>query len=489
MESRNFGLLVLLLCGIASISAHNWLDTPVSRGNQRQSQTGCRVGGEGSPNCPGPCDRTLSQITIAPTAIQRGQSLDIKWNMHNHPGGFVRFAWCPTSQSDSASCFDAHVQQLTCKQHGGCNSDNPLCSTTISAPSFLSDGSWTLQWSYFGGYFNAGDYYACVDYTVSGGTSVQSQGPVSFVGGDTTYPNSDVCLFYTTNALHVCVNEPCTTGTFPIGVAQSGAPAGLNTSAPAPAPTPTPSPPVAITSGRAQPITTGRVQPMTTGRVQPSTTGSMKPVTTSFIAAPTPAPSPVSVPTPAPTPVPTPTPTPVPVPTPTPTPSTPTSTCSSGNMKCLSDKTFSTCTWGVWSAAQSCSAGTMCAPNGDYIYCITATTPISTPTPAPAPVPASGSTSTSTSESVTPTPTPTPVPTPTPAPVPTPAPTPVPAPSPVPVPSQSQSCTLGYQRCAGSNAYQTCGNGMNGPMWYPQQSCQVGLTCHPSVTGNNIYCY
>jgi len=483
MESRNFGLLVLLIVGISNISAHNWLDTPVSRGNQRQSQTGCRVGGEGSPNCPGPCDRSLSQVSISPTAIQRGQSLDIKWNMHNHPGGFIRFAWCPTSQSDSHSCFDAHVQEFTCKQHGGCNSDNPLCSTTINAPSFLSDGSWTLQWAYFGGYFNAGDYYACVDYTVSGGTSVQSQGQVSFVGGDATYPNDNVCLFYSTNALHVCVNEPCTTGPYAGGVPQSGKPSGLNTTVSSPS---TPTSPITtgiaspittgitrpITTGLAQPITTGRVQPLTTGRVQSITTGRAQPITTGSVQSITTA-AYISTPT---------------VPSPSTTPaSTPTSSCTSGYMKCLSDNTFSTCSWGSWAASQSCAPGTSCSASGNYIYCVTTSSvPISTPTPTPVvpapsqtPVSASTSSSTSTSASVTPVPS-------------TPS---VPAPSASTSTSSSssenQSCTLGNQRCAGqnNNAYQTCGNGRDGPTWYPAQPCQTGLSCHLSANLNNIYCY
>lgn len=55
--------------------------------------------------------------------------------------------------------------------------------------------------------------------------------------------------------------------------------------------------------------------------------------------------------------------------------------------------------------------------------------------------------------------------------------------------ANSESCTLGYQRCAGSNSYQVCGNGPNGHVWAAVQSCQTGLSCHPSATANNIYCY
>jgi len=51
-------------------------------------------------------------------------------------------------------------------------------------------------------------------------------------------------------------------------------------------------------------------------------------------------------------------------------------------------------------------------------------------------------------------------------------------------------CIIGHQMCDGSNHYRTCTNDRNGNgYWAPDQSCQVGLTCHPSATGLNIYCY
>lgn len=53
----------------------------------------------------------------------------------------------------------------------------------------------------------------------------------------------------------------------------------------------------------------------------------------------------------------------------------------------------------------------------------------------------------------------------------------------------SGSCTPGYMRCAGTNTYQVCGNGASGPTWAAVQTCQTGLSCHPSATANNIYCY
>jgi len=241
----------LLLVGV--IDSHNWLSWPVSRVNQRQTETGCRLGGEGNPTCAGPCDKTVAQMSIAPVTAQRGQTLQINWNRHTHPWGFVRFAWSPTSQSDNPSSFDSRVDRIVCKEIGGCGPSDPSdpsggtngidCATTITVPEYLTDGAWTLQWAYFGGWYNAGDYYACVDYTISGGPSSSSQPSPFYVGGDYTYPNQDVCLFYSTNALHVCVVEPCTTGTFPAGD-QHGPAAGFSSA-----------PPSSVTTGK---ITTGQ---------------------------------------------------------------------------------------------------------------------------------------------------------------------------------------------------------------------------------------
>jgi len=90
------------------------------------------------------------------------------------------------------------------------NTDNGIgCGTTIQVPLHLVNGAWTLQWAYYGGYFNAGDYYACVDYNIVGGPTDSQQAP-TFRGGDATYPNQQVCKYYSTNKIHVCPEEPCT---------------------------------------------------------------------------------------------------------------------------------------------------------------------------------------------------------------------------------------------------------------------------------------
>jgi len=56
--------------------------------------------------------------------------------------------------------------------------------------------------------------------------------------------------------------------------------------------------------------------------------------------------------------------------------------------------------------------------------------------------------------------------------------------------SSSTTCTLGQQRCSGQSSYQTCEYVTRDSLgWATAQSCNTGLSCHPSATANNIYCY
>jgi len=373
------------------VLSHNWLDWPVSRANQRATQTGCRVGGEGNPDCPGPCDLPLAQANIAPIAIQRGQALIIDWNRHTHPGGFIRFAWSSTALSDDPSQFDNHVDRIVCKDIGGCGPADPSdptgdnngldCTTTITVPDYLTDGKWTLQWAYFGGWYNAGDYYACVDYTVSGGPTGTQQ-PAFFIGGDFSNPGTDVCQFYSTNALHVCVIEPCTTGTFSPG-AHNGQPAGINTVT-------IPPPPVSLTTKKTvqTPATTAAPKPATTRAG--STTKQFVPLTTAAAGKATTGKKKGSTTTTTTT---TSTTGQINSPSPTPSsdPSSPYTTISPGQScdnpgyeVCASANTYLSCYRATvnsnqWSAPRPCQPGLVCKPwlDNNHVICDWP------PTPAP----------------------------------------------------------------------------------------------------------
>lgn len=441
----------LLVTLFAQTFGHSYVTSPQSRSNQAQSNIGCR-----GPNCLGPCDVPLAMRTSSSAvhSASRGESISIQWPRNNHAGGFIRFAWAPTSQSDNATYFDNHVQQINCHEVGGCYPDDPsnpnggdsgpangssrACTSNFTVPADLADGQWTLQWAWFGGAFSLGDYYSCVDYSISGGNSGPTPVPV-FVGGDYSYPNQQKCKFFNTDRLHVCVNEPCSNPIYPAAQQQSGPPAYVqanfvvNSTASTSASVPATTAAAPSTTAAAAPATTAAAAPSTTAAAAPSTTGAAKPSTTGAAMQ-------------------QPSTTGATLPSTTGAASVPSTTaassgsCVSGHMKCLTANTYSMCSWGSWGASQSCAPSTYCSNSGDYIYCLANSTPS---TPA-APVP---STSTSTS-------------------------------------SSSSSCTPGYQKCSTSSSYQTCVGGLNGNnYWSATQSCQTGLQCHPSSTANNIYCY
>jgi len=363
-------ILAGLLCGVFG---HSYVTKPISRSNQAQSETGCR-----GPACLGPCDVPLSKKTRAAISTSRGETLTIQWPRNNHAGGFIRFAWAPTSQSDSMSAFDNGVQQINCHEVGGCapsdpsnpnggdngpadGSSNP-CQTTIKVPDSLADGAWTLQWAWFGGAFALGDYYSCVDYQVSGGDALASTTytPV-YIGGDWTYPGQNKCKFFNTDKLHVCIDEPCNNPIYPNSQEESGPAAGFSgatvvsssssgssakatststtgksstssTSAKATSTSTTGKPSSTSTSGKA----TSTSSTSTSGKATSTSTGKTSTSTSTSAASH----------------------------------SSSSTTCEiTGAMKCASSETFLVCDNGAWSHTMSCAPGTTCSNNGNYITC------------------------------------------------------------------------------------------------------------------------
>jgi len=253
MNSVNLFLLLVLLFGV-QIYGHSYVTQPVTLTNQAQSETGCRVDavgtyGPGGTNCPGPCDNSGGSIATqtTPYPTQRGATIDVRWARNNHPGGFVRFAWAPTSSTTNAQ-FDAYSYRFECFEKGpfcapsgaGATGDATTdtqtgCGTNITVPAWVTDGTWTLQWAWFGGYDMLGDYYSCANYQVSGGTTVNAADstfgnptvPV-FAGGDYANPNSPQCQFRNTDRLHQCVQENCNAPLYTLGQQQTGVPTLTN---------------------------------------------------------------------------------------------------------------------------------------------------------------------------------------------------------------------------------------------------------------------
>jgi len=104
---------------------------------------------------------------------------------------------------------------------GGDDGNQHNCGNTIHVPTWLTDGTWTMQWIWFGGIYFLGEYRSCVDYQVSGGPTGTMPTP-TFSGGDVSYPNENVCKFANVNTAHAC-SEPCS-GPYPSGIPQKGTP-------------------------------------------------------------------------------------------------------------------------------------------------------------------------------------------------------------------------------------------------------------------------
>jgi len=273
---------VVLIGLVSSALGHSYLTSPISRSNQKQSNSGCR-----GPLCYGPCDAKAASART-PITIARGASVSLQWPRNNHAGGFIRVAWAPTSQSDSHAAFDANIQEIVCHERGGCKPDNANdpnggdsnpsdgsflpCQVSITVPPHLTDGLWTLQWAWFGGAFALGDYYSCVDYKIQGGDSGLKPATF-FLGGDYSYPGQQKCKFFNTDRLHQCVNEPCDNAVYPSGE-RSGPAYGFSSTSPPTVPATTGAPVPATTGAAPKPSTTG-VKSVTTGiSFKPSTTGS-----------------------------------------------------------------------------------------------------------------------------------------------------------------------------------------------------------------------
>jgi len=212
-------VLVILSITISSVYSHSYVTMPITRSNQRSTTSGCRP-----PACPGPCDAPKDRGgNTAPLSIARGAPITVQWPRNNHPGGFIRLSWAAFALSDTQAAFDAGAQHYSCHEVN-CGPSNPAdpnggdtgpadgsitpCTASITVPTYLTDGEWTLQWAWFGGGFALADYYSCIDYNVAGGPTGTQTDPI-FVGGDYANPGQAVCKWFSANSLHVCTNEPC----------------------------------------------------------------------------------------------------------------------------------------------------------------------------------------------------------------------------------------------------------------------------------------
>ena len=106
----------------------------------------------------GPCDVPAADRATAVLPVTRGEDLHLQWPRNSHAGGVVRLAWARTDASDSASAFDAGVQEFRCFEwpcdsQNGCrgdvDGDCTACGGPARVPFELADGEWTLQWMWY----------------------------------------------------------------------------------------------------------------------------------------------------------------------------------------------------------------------------------------------------------------------------------------------------------------------------------------------------
>ena len=169
----------------------------------------------------------------------------------------IRYAWAPTANSDDPAAFEAGIAQYACHEvacngQNQCNGNqllnNPTsctpCQGTITVPTWVADGSWTLQWVWYGGGGGFQPYYSCVDYIVSAGAAVTAKTEPKFVPGDAR----------STTSCGVCAN--CDKS-FPRGVGptiQQLEAKALEPPLPSPSPPPASPSPVASPEAAAAPV-------------------------------------------------------------------------------------------------------------------------------------------------------------------------------------------------------------------------------------------
>jgi len=142
----------------------------------------------------GPCDNRSHEAL----SVGRGDEYTIHWPRNNHAGGLVRISWQEASNTEvwGPSSAQAYVcYEAGCPVNsqciGGENDACIPCSVTLTVPTHLADGSYMVQWVYYGGGDSNGDeYFSCVGFIVGGGVAQTSQADPIFIPGDNTYTSS-----------------------------------------------------------------------------------------------------------------------------------------------------------------------------------------------------------------------------------------------------------------------------------------------------------
>jgi len=159
--------------------------------------------------------------------FQRGQKVPVQWWWNNHDGGFIKMALIKTmednvNQTDqqyfmrNENIIQGQCYTGNCDRNGFDPGNTHLCTgQDMEIPSWVSDGTYILQWSQIGSY-NSQDvatrqlpiYHTCANIQISGGTTLTTRPAdwiAPFFGGDQVQINgqsatSDQCAFKHFNA-------------------------------------------------------------------------------------------------------------------------------------------------------------------------------------------------------------------------------------------------------------------------------------------------
>ena len=176
-NKRKRWLLMISMYFITSLYAHSALELPKSRG------------GEGAPLDPA---RSCPGQPGAATTLQRGQTIPTQWNRNNHNSGFVRYSIVDTKFSGVQNVFNdpKRVFHYECAEKA-CTADKTgtieeklkdgpsTCKGTLTIPNWVKDGTYTIQWIWYGTGNNRGDIYgglqgffSCSDIKIEGGAAL-----------------------------------------------------------------------------------------------------------------------------------------------------------------------------------------------------------------------------------------------------------------------------------------------------------------------------
>lgn len=204
---------------IPTVLSHTWLLTPPSRHNGL-----CIPAVDTQTNC------CANKPTNPTTTYTRGQIVRTEWGRNNHVAGFIRYSIVPLINSDILNIFnnDSNVFQYNCYAPQCVGNNNNFyapdppgtgfnqnkCSMNIKIPTWLPDGSYTIQWRWHSGGDNYNqrnlglwDFISCHDFRIQGGPLLQKPQCPLFVGGDASNPNLNACEFFKDNSINTCTIE------------------------------------------------------------------------------------------------------------------------------------------------------------------------------------------------------------------------------------------------------------------------------------------